>query len=161
MAVLCLALAVAFLDQLTKTLVRDALVPGAGRAVIPGLFDLRYVQNTGAAWGTFQGLNHWLVALSAVMLVVLAVCRRRLVDDGPLGGVTLGLLLGGVAGNLIDRLRLDYVVDFLDFHWGPHHFPAFNVADTAICCGVGLYLLGQRRRAGQGAGPGAEPGPGT
>jgi signal peptidase II len=55
----------------------------------------------------------------------------------------MGLILGGIAGNLMDRLRWEYVVDFLDFYWGPHHFPTFNMADTAICTGVGLYILGQ------------------
>jgi signal peptidase II len=67
-----------------------------------------------------------------------------------------GLMLGGIVGNLVDRLRLGYVVDFLDFYWGRHHFPAFNVADSAICTGVGLYILSQflfaRRRTQEGAG---------
>jgi signal peptidase II len=67
--------------------------------------------------------------------------RRGFLPPGWLGRMILGLLAGGIVGNLIDRVRLGYVVDYLDFHWHGHHFPAFNVADASICIGVGLYMV--------------------
>jgi signal peptidase II len=141
MLVLCLSAAVTLADQVTKHMIRRRLGVGEHVPVIDGLFSLRHVQNTGAAWGMLEGLNHWLIVLSAVMLVVLVVFRRQFVAGASVCRVALGFMIGGIAGNLIDRLRLGYVVDFLDFFWRVHHFPAFNVADAAICTGVGLYIL--------------------
>lgn len=148
MPVLCLSFAVVLLDQLTKQLVLSHLDRTRGVAVIPGFFDLHFVQNTGAAWGIFQGLNHWLVALSFLMLVVMIFFRKHFLADGITARLASGAIIGGIIGNLIDRVRLSYVVDFLDFYIGRHHFPAFNVADSAICVGVGLYVIAQWR--GQG-----------
>ena len=128
-------------DQLSKESVRAAFRLHELLPVVPGFFNLTYVRNTGAAWGMFSGQNFWLSLLAAVMLLLLAVFRNRILPPGRMQGWVLGLLCGGIAGNLIDRIRLDYVVDFLDFHIGTSHFPAFNVADSAICCGVGLYLI--------------------
>ena len=90
----------------------------------------------------FSGQNIALSALALVMLAVLVVFRRKILPPGRVHRVALGLLCGGIAGNLFDRLRLDYVVDFLDFFVRTSHFPAFNVADSAICVGVGIYVLG-------------------
>ena len=141
MFVLVLGFIIVLLDQATKHLVRRNLLSGEIVTVIPGLFDLRYVTNTGAAWGILQGLNHWLVALSVVMLVLMAVFHRSFVMNTRPSKLSAGLIVGGIVGNLIDRLRLSFVVDFLDFYWRGHHFPCFNVADSAICIGVGLYIL--------------------
>jgi len=160
MLVLCLSFAVAILDQATKYLVRSHLRVGERIPVIPSVFDLSYVRNTGAAWGLMAGLNDWLVVLSVVMLVVIIVFRRTFIVDAVLQRVAMGLMIGGIAGNLIDRLRLSYVVDFLDFYWGTHHFPAFNVADASICTGVGLYALSQflmARAERSGALPAGQP----
>lgn len=143
MVVLCLSFFLAFLDQATKFLIRARFVQGDELQVIPGFFSLRYVKNTGAAWGMMAGLNDWLVLLSGLILMVLIVFRRRIVGRRRIHEVCAGLMIAGVVGNLIDRLRLGYVVDFLDFYWGAHHFPAFNVADACICTGVGLYILSQ------------------
>jgi len=143
MRVLCLSFALTFLDQASKHAVRLRLVPGEDVVVVPGFLNLRYVQNTGAAWGLLEGANHWLVALSLAVLIFLAAFRRLIIRDGALQAFALGLMVAGIAGNLQDRIRLGYVVDFLDFYWRTHHFPAFNVADTAICTGVGLYVLAQ------------------
>jgi len=142
MPVLCISFAIAFLDQATKHLVRKQLL-GGPVTVFEGFLDLRYVRNTGAAWGMMEGLNDWLVVLSLIMLAALIVFRRSLLLDTMCHRIATGLMTGGIVGNLMDRVRLGYVVDFLDFHWGVHHFPAFNVADSAICTGVGLYLLTQ------------------
>jgi len=144
MLALCVSFLVALLDQITKYLAGQNLHVGGCIPVIPELFDLRYVQNTGAAWGMFEGLGSWLIFISVVMLVVIIVFRRSFATDTLIYRLTLGLLVGGITGNLIDRVRLGYVVDFLDFYWRGHHFPAFNAADAAICVGVGLYVISQR-----------------
>jgi len=145
MLTLCLSFAVVVLDQATKHLIRSFLPRVGAVSVIPGLFDLRYVRNTGAAWGIFEGFNQWLVLLSVAMLVFILGWRRHFLPDALVPRIAAGLMIGGIAGNLVDRVRLNYVVDFLDFYWRTHHFPTFNVADSAICTGVGLYLLFQLR----------------
>ena len=142
MTPLLVALCVVLLDQASKEWVRGAFSLHESVPVIPGFFHLTYIRNTGAAWGMFSGQNIALSALALVMLAVLVVFRRKILPPGRVHRVALGLLCGGIAGNLFDRLRLDYVVDFLDFFVRTHHFPAFNVADSAICVGVGIYVLG-------------------
>ena len=129
-------------DQATKFLVRGHFpAPGWSRTVIPGFFSLTYVRNRGAAWGILAGWRLVLVALAVAMLVVLGRYRLRLFGTGALGRLSFILLAAGIAGNAIDRAILGYVVDFLDFYVGASHFPAFNVADSCICVGVGLYML--------------------
>ena len=150
MLILCLSFLVALLDQLTKYLVMRNLPISNHETIIPGLFNISHVRNTGAAWGMMEGFNTGLVVLSVVMLIVIIAFRRHLVADGRLYRVVVGLMIGGIVGNLIDRVRLGFVVDFLDFYWKGHHFPSFNVADSAICTGVGLYILSQLM-AGWGA----------
>ena len=142
MTPLLVALAVILLDQASKEWVRGTFGLHEAIPVVPGFFDLTYIRNTGAAWGMFSGQNLALSLLAFGMLVVLVVFRRKLLPPGRLHRVALGLLCGGIVGNLFDRLRLDYVTDFLDFHFRGSHFPAFNVADSAICVGVGIYILG-------------------
>jgi signal peptidase II len=141
MLVLLLSVAVVILDQVTKHLITLRFYLGESIPVVPGFFDLAYVRNTGAAWGMLGGFNGLLVALSLAVLVVLIFFRRSFLTDSLIHRLALGLMLGGIVGNLLDRVRLQYVVDFLDFHWQMHHFPAFNVADSAICVGVGLYMI--------------------
>jgi len=85
----------------------------------------------------------FLIAFSLIALAILLAGYRRMFVRLPAGWLTLGLLTGGIIGNLIDRVWLGYVVDYLDFYQGAAHFPAFNVADAAICTGVGLYILTQ------------------
>jgi signal peptidase II len=145
MLVLCLSFGIVLFDQITKHLVELRIPYGHAIPVIAGFFDLSHVHNTGAAWGMLQGLNHWLVALSIVMLGMMIVFRKHFISDSLLSRVAAGLILGGIVGNLLDRLRNGHVVDFLDFHWGAHAFPAFNVADSAICVGVVLYMIFQSR----------------
>lgn len=142
MTPLLVALCVVLLDQASKEWVRDAFSLHESVPVIPGFFHLTYIRNTGAAWGMFSGQNIALAVLALVMLAVLVIFRRKILPPGRVHRVALGLLCGGIAGNLFDRLRLDYVVDFLDFFVRGSHFPAFNVADSAICVGVGIYVLG-------------------
>lgn len=136
-----LSLAIVILDQVTKSWIVSRFTLGESLPFIPGYFSLVYVRNTGAAWGLFGDFTGFLIVLSVAVLVVLIVFRRVLMGDGLIHRVALGLMIGGIVGNLFDRVRLGYVVDFLDFYWKNHHFPAFNVADSAICVGVGLLML--------------------
>ncbi len=140
---LLLGIAITLLDQVTKFLVDWNFDLYESVPVIPGLFTLRYIRNTGAAWGLFAGGQSWLAMLSVLVLVALVVFRRSFFAAGLTDRVAFGLIIGGIVGNFIDRVRLRYVIDFLDFHWRGHHFPAFNVADAAICCGVALYMIAQ------------------
>ena len=143
MHVLWLSFLLVVLDQATKFLVHTRFALGEGVPVIPGLFDIRYIQNTGAAFGIMEGLNPWLVALSLVMLTLLLVFRSYFLDDRRMHRVVLALMVAGIIGNLIDRIKFGYVIDFLYFYWHTHDFPAFNLADSSICVGVGLYMLSQ------------------
>ncbi len=146
MRLLLLIIGVTFLDQFTKHLVRHALLLGDAIPLIRGLLDLRLVHNTGAAWGMLAGWRWLLIGFSCVMLTLILRRRQKFFGPIPCGNTALGLLSAGILGNLIDRIRLGYVVDFIDFYHGTWHFPAFNVADAAICIGVGLYLLGNVSR---------------
>ena len=114
--------------------------------VIDGAFSLTLVMNPGLAFGmlgTVPSSWRWVVALLSIgALVVLATLARRLLPDGgPLAAVAIGMIFGGAAGNLIDRARFGAVVDFLDFYWRGWHWPAFNIADSAISVGVALLAL--------------------
>ena len=139
--ILLLAAAVLALDQAAKFAALRAFADGGAIAVVPGFFDLRLALNDGAAWGLLAGRQWLLVLVSAGMLAVLWWNRRELAGFR-LSRVAAGLLAGGVAGNLLDRALRGRVVDFLDLHWREaYHWPTFNIADAAICAGVGLLLL--------------------
>lgn len=141
-----LALGVYALDQLTKWAVVRRLPVGAEAEVVPGFLKLVHWGNTGAAWSLFHGNNFILAAVSAVALVLIYLARHHFEVHTRTGQVAIGLICGGIAGNLTDRLVHHHVVDFLRFYLVRRDgaevgFPAFNVADTAICVGVGLVLL--------------------
>jgi signal peptidase II len=143
---MAIALAVVALDQFTKLLVLKLLGYTQERIVIEGFFKFVHWGNTGAAWSLFRDNNSLLAVVSFVALIVL-YCARNHFQAGTLGGdIALGLLFGGIVGNLIDRLVRKHVIDFLYFYLhqrggGEVGFPAFNVADSAICVGVGLLFL--------------------
>jgi signal peptidase II len=144
--VLLLAGAIVALDQLTKLVALDRLPLGASMPVIDGFLSLTLVLNPGLAFGllgTIPTAWRWVVAaLSLVALAVLArVALRVLPTGGWLGRLAIGLIFGGAVGNLIDRARFGAVVDFVDVHWRGWHWPAFNVADSAITVGVTLLAL--------------------
>jgi len=142
MLALALGLIVVLLDQFTKVWVRETFIYGGEpQAVLPGLFNLVYVRNPGAAWGMLGGQQGILILLSAAVLVMLIFFHRRFLNPTLDHRIALGLMVGGILGNLIDRIKFGWVTDFLDFHIGTHHWPSFNVADSAICIAVGLYLL--------------------
>ena len=135
------AVLIALLDQLSKVLVCYFLTDNQIVPVIPGIFNLVNWHNTGAAWGVFQDYNMVLAIISLVTVLALYFFRHSFQIHHPGCATALGLIAGGIIGNLADRLRLHHVVDFLDFYTGRQHWPAFNVADSAICVGVGLYFI--------------------
>ena len=143
-----LALSIIVLDQLTKLLVLKYLGFAEEKIVVDGFFKLVHWGNTGAAWSMFSGNNSVLAMVAGVALVVLFLTRRHF-NIHTLGGqVSLGLIFGGIIGNLIDRVipSRHHVIDFLYFYVYRRDgqiagFPAFNVADSAICVGVGLLFL--------------------
>ena len=142
MLALALGLIVVVFDQCTKVWVRETFIYGGEpQVVLPGFFNLVYVRNPGAAWGMLGGQQVILILLSIVVLVMLAFFHRRVLNPTLDHRIALGLMIGGILGNLIDRIKLGWVTDFLDFHIGTHHWPSFNVADSAICIAVGLYVL--------------------
>lgn len=141
-----LGASVALLDQTTKAVALDRLSGNRSIEVFPDFFRLTLVVNTGAAWGLFRDKGLWLTLLAIAALVTLIVARRHFTATGPLPRIALGLLCGGILGNLTDRLARGHVVDFLSFHFRGFEWPAFNIADSAICVGVGLYVLDSFRR---------------
>jgi signal peptidase II len=144
--VFLLAGAVVALDQASKAVALDRLPAGVPVSVVDGLLSLTLVLNPGLAFGLLATLPkpwRWLVVvLSLVALAVLArVALRVLPAGGWAGRLAVGLIFGGAVGNLIDRARFGAVVDFVDVHWRGWHWPAFNVADSAISVGVALLAL--------------------
>lgn len=140
---LALAAAVVILDQLTKAWVVAGLPYRHAVELLP-FFRLVHVHNTGAAFSFLAGAGGWqrwfFVALALGASVILTVWLWRLPRGRWLEAAGISLILGGALGNFIDRIRYGFVVDFLDFHLGGWHWPAFNLADTAITVGVGLLL---------------------
>jgi signal peptidase II len=144
--VLVLAGAVVVVDQVTKVLVLERLVPGMSIPLIDGFLSITLVMNPGLAFGLLADLPagwRWLVALlSVVTLFVLARVALRVLAEGGLGDrMAIGLIFGGAVGNLIDRARFGAVVDFVDVHYRGFHWWAFNVADSAITVGVALLAV--------------------
>lgn len=142
---LVIGLAVLIGDQITKSIVAARLPfptygePAAIR-VIPDFFYIVHVGNTGAAWSMFSGQGVLLALLAAATLVAIFLWRRALGLRDRMAQISFGLLTGGIAGNLVDRLVHGHVVDFIDLHFGSYVYPTFNIADSGICAGVILYL---------------------
>jgi signal peptidase II len=142
-----LTAAIVALDQLTKYEVVERFRYGESVPIIPGFFSLTYIRNTGAAFGLLAHANPafripFFVIVPLVALIAIGFIFRKIPDGDLKLSSALSLVIGGAVGNLIDRVTLNYVVDFLDFHWRyEYHFPAFNVADMAICIGVGILML--------------------
>jgi signal peptidase II len=140
-----LAFLVVAIDQLTKQWVLRSLPLYEEKVIINGFFKLVHWGNKGAAWSLFRGNNELLALIAVIAIVVLYVSRHHFEARSPLGQLAFGLIFGGIIGNLIDRLTEGHVIDFLYFYversGGVLGFPAFNVADSAICTGVGLIFL--------------------
>jgi signal peptidase II len=137
-------------DQLSKAWVQANLTLWHPVPVIPGFFNLTFTQNTGVAFGMFQkeGL---LVELLVIALGVGALIYTRTLNwAGMEPNLVGGLIVGGALGNIIDRARFGYVVDFLDFQFGSYHWYIFNIADSCICVAVTWLLIAQLRAKGKG-----------
>ncbi|HKW29466.1 MAG TPA: signal peptidase II [Verrucomicrobiae bacterium] len=140
------ALVILALDQFTKWLVLRTLPPFHEKIIIDGFFKFVHWGNTGAAWNIFSGNNNTLMLVALLALVALFLTRHHFGSDTFAGQIAFGLIFGGIAGNLADRLIRHEVVDFLRFYLQQRGgdeigFPAFNVADSAICTGVALIFL--------------------
>jgi signal peptidase II len=132
-----ISLAVFIFDQVTKYLITSHLSLFQVIPVLP-FFNIVYVDNTGSAFGMFKGLgNPFFIGIAGAAIIAVAVMMIK-DRDNRLG---LSLILGGAAGNLTDRVIHRYVIDFLDFYAGKHHWPAFNVADSALTVGIALILV--------------------
>jgi signal peptidase II len=140
---LWLSLIVILLDQATKQWIESSFMVFEVERILP-FFNLTLAYNKGAAFSFLSDQSGWqrwfLAAVAAVVTTVLALWMRGLRDQEKLTAISLALIIGGALGNLIDRLLFGHVIDFLDFYIGQYHWPAFNVADSAIFIGVVLMI---------------------
>ena len=146
-AILALAL-----DQLSKIWVRANLPEGAQLPLVPGWIHLEHIKNHGAAWGVLAGQKWLLIAFTVAVTALVVSSAREVSRRGKLAAIGFGFILGGALGNLIDRVMFGYVTDFFDLDtpvaW-LRTFPVFNVADSALTCGVILMLITLLRFPGE------------
>jgi signal peptidase II len=138
---------IAVIDQLVKVLVMTSSVGNISVPVVDNFFSLTYVENSGAAWGIFSGSRWFLIIISILSLY--AIVKYFLLDIRVtrVEFVAYSLLLGGIIGNLIDRIVYGYVIDYADFRFGTYQFPVFNLADSAIVIGACLVIIHLIRNA--------------
>lgn len=141
-----LPILVVILDQATKALVRQMVPLHSSVAIVPGFLDLTHVRNTGAAFGILQNVDFpfktvIIPVVATAALIAVGMYSASLAHHQRIARVGLALIIGGAAGNLIDRIVVGSVVDFVDVYWRTWHFWAFNVADSAITCGVTIMIL--------------------
>jgi len=144
--VLGIAALVVILDRITKHIVAQQLPNGQAKTIIPGFFRITDVHNTGAAFSMFADasptmVRNILIAFSVIAVIVLFGMLWRVGRYVTITSVALALILGGAFGNLYDRIRFHYVVDFLEVHIVHYHWPDFNVADSCIVIGACLLLI--------------------
>ena len=142
---------VLILDQVTKVLVHGQMALYQSIEIVPNFFHLTYLRNTGAAFGFLAGSRSSLriaffIIVSAIAIGCIFYLLKNLPPDRKTFTATLSLVLGGAIGNLIDRIRMGEVIDFIDLHWYEIHWPAFNVADSAITIGVILLFIQMIRK---------------
>jgi signal peptidase II len=144
---LIIAALVIALDRWSKLWIVHNIRMGHARVIIPGVFRLTHVLNTGAAFSLFEGstspttVRNLLIAFSVFAVIVVLVLLWKYGRQFSLVSFSLALILGGALGNLYDRVRYSHVVDFLEVHIVHYHWPDFNVADSAICIGACLLLI--------------------
>lgn len=153
---------IVMLDQVTKLWIDSSMQLYQSEEIISGFFSLTYVRNTGAAFGFLAQTPEWFrqpffFATTGIALLVLGLFLSRLDETEWLARVSIASILGGAIGNLIDRLRFGYVIDFLDVYWQGYHWPAFNVADSCITVGVIGLLWSSLASKQQAAGSQAQP----
>jgi len=146
---LWLSLLVIVADQISKIVMVNWLDLYETVSVLP-FFNLTMAHNTGAAFSFLAGAGGWqrwfFVVLAGLISVVLIIWMRRLAQTAKLEAISLALIIGGAIGNVIDRLIYGYVIDFLDVYAGSYHWPAFNIADSAICVGAVLLIIDSFRK---------------
>jgi signal peptidase II len=151
---LCLSFAVIVADQVTKTIILNWLDLYQTVPVMP-FFNLTLAYNTGAAFSFLASAGGWqrwfFVILAAVIVTVLTVWLSRLAKTAKLEAISLALIIGGAVGNVVDRLMHGHVIDFLDVYVGTNHWPAFNIADSAICVGAVLLIIDSFRKPAEKA----------
>jgi signal peptidase II len=141
----CLAGLVIVVDQITKLYIAHHFQLHESMNIIPNLFNFTYVRNTGAAFGLLSQAPEsfripFFIIVPLIALTIIVLVFKKTKETEILMITALSLILGGAVGNFIDRLRFNYVIDFLDFHWKTYHWPAFNVADASIVIGVSLLI---------------------
>lgn len=132
------------IDQATKIYVDRSMDLHSSVTVVKNFFNITYLRNKGAAFGILAHSSYRLpffILVSVIAIAVIVVVFYRLRPDQKFTAFPLALIFSGALGNLIDRIRLGEVIDFLDAHWYGHHWPAFNIADSAICIGVFLLAI--------------------
>lgn len=134
------------LDQWSKVLVIQALQLYESVVIVPDLFNLVHVTNAGAAFSLLADINspwrhYFFLGIGSLAVIGMSYASWKLAPISRYYPLALGMIAGGAIGNLIDRVRLGAVVDFLDFYVGRYHWPAFNVADSAICTGAVIFLV--------------------
>ena len=141
-----LPIAIVVIDQITKAMIRAKLPLYASMTIVPGFMDFTHVPNTGAAFGMLDRVNFpfktaLIAAIATAAMVSVGIYAASLARHQLVARIGLALIIGGAAGNLIDRVTAGSVVDFVDVYWQTHHFWAFNVADSAISIGVAVMIL--------------------
>lgn len=142
MLIIILIVCLVGLDQLTKQIIVSKLYLGESCPVIEGFFDIVRVHNDGAAFGILSGYRATLIIFTLVMFFLLYYLYKETVSRKLIGKIVFSVITSGIIGNFIDRVLHGYVIDFLDFHVKEsYHFPAFNVADICITCGIFVYFI--------------------
>ncbi|MGA0334017.1 MAG: signal peptidase II [Kiritimatiellia bacterium] len=144
------ALTAAVLDQITKKMVLERFELGESLELVPGVFYFTRTFNTGAAFSLFKDHPLPLTLFAMTVFCLMVVFRDHFFARTPLEQTAFGLIAGGVIGNITDRIKYGHVVDFLNWVWG-YDWPIFNLADSFICIGVGLYFLSQFRSKARSA----------
>jgi signal peptidase II len=136
------------LDLGSKTIIDHTVPPYESIPVISGFFSITFVKNTGAAFGLFGGAinagrTFFFLVITIGAVILISFILRKVKENRVLPPLSLAMIMAGAIGNLVDRIRWGYVIDFLDLHWRGYHWPAFNVADSAITLGVLLLVVEQ------------------
>ena len=129
------------IDQITKCMIIEKFPNVGDFVVITSFFNINHVRNIGAAWGMFSGYGYVLLTFSMIVLSALIYFMRQLTEGWRERYIALSMVASGIIGNSIDRIWHHSVVDFLDFHINQHHWPSFNIADSAITVGVAIFII--------------------
>ena len=135
------ALLVIIIDQISKHLILSNIDYSQPIKIIENFFYINHVHNPGAAFGIFPNSRIFFIIFAVITVIVLVIYCFKQTPAKNFHKIIFGLIIGGAIGNLIDRIRFGYVIDFLDFYFGKFHYPTFNIADTSICIGIGLVML--------------------